>query len=278
VSEFCAERIDSAAQNSDTQRVWALFGRPCEAGVVRGEERVAAVYARATAAVPELATLIAPGTPALPGTVLSDAGWLADRLSDAARLWAVENRRVIGTLWWYAASSTLLAPPVIASLVAGRALDLEPAALTVWVRPDGYLGGGRTDRLLDDGSTHLGAAVRAHLGAIIRPLATVSGATEPALWAIATDSLSTWALRAGTAVGSVARGTGLAVAVARQAGAMPAPRFVEVPGRDGTPRWYVRRCSCCLIYHLPGAELCISCPRQPPTERLRRLIAHARSD
>lgn len=217
--------------------------------------------------MPELARLAAAGP--LDGALLTDPAWLAGRVAEAGRSWSVADPRVVGTLWWYAASSALLAPPVVTLLVTGRAVDPDPRGLTVGLRPDGYLGGGRTGRLLDG---DLGAAVRSGLGQIVGPLAAVSGAGERSLWAIAADSLGTWALRAG---GPTA-GADLARTVARAAGVLPLPRFVDIPGRDG-PRRYLRRSSCCLLYLAPGGDKCTACPRQPPAERLRRLTAHARS-
>lgn len=234
---------------------------------------VEAVYARAVAAVPELATLTAAGSPSYDAVVLTDPGWLAERVADAARLWSVPDRRVVGTLWWYSASSVLVAPPVTTLLVAGHAVGLT--ALRVHLRPDGYLGGGRAGELLDGDAARLGRALRDSFGPIITPLARVSGAGERALWAIAADSLGTWALRAGTAVGTAGRGSALAEAVAAGAGAvLPVPRFVDVPGPAGESRRYLRRASCCLIYVVPDCDKCVSCPRQPPEERLRRLAAH----
>lgn len=230
-----------------------------------------AVYARAVAAVPELAAMVDPGAAVLDAAVLTDPGWLAGRIAETGRRWRVADARVVGTLWWYSASSTLVAAPVTTLLVAGKAVDV--AGLAIYLRPDGDLGGGRASGLLDGGPVRLGRALRESLGAVIAPLAAVSGATERALWAITADSLGNWALRAGTALGTVEQGTELAIAVARGIGAvMPVPRFVDI----GTRR-YVRRCSCCLIYVAPGCGKCTSCPRQTPDERLRRLTAHARS-
>ena len=91
-------------------------------------------------------------------------------------------------------------------------------------------------------------------------LASASGASPRALWAIATDSLANRVLWAGGAE-SVARMVAAAVGPE-----LPVPRYVEVSGR-----LVVRRASCCLIYQAPGMEKCTSCPRQTPAERLRRL-------
>ncbi len=307
------------------------------------------VYARACAAVPELAAFVAPGS--LPGAVLADPRWLDDRVTAAADKWSVADRRAVGTIWWYSASSTLLAPPVTTLVVAGRAADPALDGLTLGLRPDGYLSGARARALLPtgpdpaaapspaaasasaraaaaasspaaasasavarglaaggvggaaaavpglaaggvggaaavaprlaaaglaSGAGVLGEALRGALGAVIAPLSEVSGATERALWAIATDSLATWALRAGAATADVDRAVDVSLAVARAVGpVMPVPRYVEIPVTP--PRRYVRRASCCLIYEAPDCDKCTSCPRRPPADRLQRLTAHALS-
>ncbi|MGH3879545.1 MAG: (2Fe-2S)-binding protein, partial [Actinophytocola sp.] len=60
----------------------------------------------------------------------------------------------------------------------------------------------------------------------------------------------------------------LAVDLAASAGPLPVPRYVTVAGTRA-----VRRASCCLIYEAPGQQKCVSCPRQHPAERDRRLRA-----
>jgi hypothetical protein len=92
----------------------------------------------------------------------------------------------------------------------------------------------------------------------VSAVTTASGAATRALWAIATDSLANRVLWAG--------GTDAdAVALAADE-RFPAPRYVEVAGQR-----VVRRVSCCLVYEAPGQQKCLSCPRQRPDDRLRRL-------
>jgi len=237
-----------------------------------------AAYAGAVTAVPELGALVAapPGAVLLSGALLTDPAWLAERVVDAGVRWSVDDRRVVGTLWWYAASSTLLAPPVTTLLVTGRSVDVTLKGLTVYLRADGYLGGGRSTELADADPEQLGVALREQLGAVIAPLAAVSGASARSLWAIAADSLGNWALRAGYAIGDVDRAVAGAGMVAAGIGAvLPTPRYVDVSGPP--TRRYVRRGSCCLVFAVPGVEKCTSCPRQTPALRLARLAAHART-
>jgi hypothetical protein len=87
-----------------------------------------------------------------------------------------------------------------------------------------------------------------------------SGASPRALWAIASDSLANRVLWAGG-------GAAEAVALAADE-RFPTPRYVEVAGQR-----VVRRVSCCLVYESPGQQKCVSCPRQLPDDRLRRLRA-----
>jgi hypothetical protein len=91
-------------------------------------------------------------------------------------------------------------------------------------------------------------------------VASASGAAPRALWAIATDSLANRVLWAGGAGEH-------AVALAADE-RFPVPRYVEVGGQRA-----VRRASCCLVYEAPGQQKCVSCPRQKPDDRLRRLRA-----
>jgi hypothetical protein len=99
------------------------------------------------------------------------------------------------------------------------------------------------------------------------------------LWAIAADSLATQALAAGMAVGDIARGSAVAQELGAEIGdPMPLPRFEDVAyTRHQSSERFVRRTSCCLIYRVPGTDLCTSCPRRPADDRLARLTAIADS-
>jgi hypothetical protein len=159
-------------------------------------------------------------------------------------------------LWWYSASSVLLGPTVESLLITGVALD--PTSVTLYLHPDG--------RVLSAVATELctdpGERLRKVLAEAIGSVSAVTGAADRALWAIATDSLANRVLWAGG-------GPSDAVTLAESVGPeLPTPRFVHVGGRT-----VVRRASCCLLYETPGNEKCVSCPRQHPTDRLRRLGA-----
>jgi len=190
----------------------------------------------------------------VPVAAIQDPEWLAAQLAAASARFRTTDAVVTGVLWWYSASSVLLGPPVESLLGSGRALD--PAEVTLYLHPDG--------RLLDArGSAECadpGPRLRRVLADAITAVADHSSASPRALWAIATDSLANRVLWAGG-------GPDDAIALAGAVGPeLPTPRFVDVGGRT-----VVRRASCCLVYETPGADKCVSCPRQTPEVRLRRI-------
>ncbi|MBJ8345244.1 hypothetical protein [Antrihabitans sp. YC2-6] len=189
-----------------------------------------------------------------PGTRLADPAWLADRVGALGEAWDCADRRVIGTLWWYMASSVLLDLP-LRQVAAGSAIaDPALAALTCDMRADGSLAAVRSALTVAD-TPAFATALRPAVGSVIVSLAEVSGAGTPALWAIASDALANRALDAGVPE--------VASSIAAQLSAtMPQPRFIEVSGRR-----FVRRSSCCVIYETGKAAKCVSCPRREPEER-----------
>lgn len=220
-------------------------------------------------------------TALFPALSLCDAQWMSDRVADTGRRWDCSDSRVNGTLWWYSASSTLVAPR-IGALVAGTAIpDPDLSVAHCFLRDDGYFGGIVTESTVD--ACEIAGLLTAALAPVIDVLAEVSGATVRALWAITTDSIANRALDvdpfAETVSDCVARERASSVATElvaqmRELGApMPAPRFVDVDDRLGRIR-YTRRSSCCLIYETPGSgKKCMSCPRQPPHVRHERLVS-----
>jgi hypothetical protein len=191
-------------------------------------------------------------------TAVTDPAWLGAQLTAAARRFRLDRPAAVGVLWWYSASSVLLGPPA-ESLVRGRPLaDPALASVTLFLHPDGRVLDARSAAVVPVGllGTRLADALAAAIGAV----AGASRAPERALWAIATDSLANRVLWAG---GTEA----VAVSLAESVGSMPAPRYVTAAGTR-----VVRRASCCLVYEAPGERKCVSCPRQHPDERRRRLL------
>lgn len=111
-----------------------------------------------------------------------------------------------------------------------------------------------------------GTALHDSLAAVIAQIAAVSGARAPALWAVVADAIGNRAIDAGVPEA----GTRLAGEIG---GKLPAPRYVEIGDRT-----FVRRISCCLVYEVPGCEMCTSCPKRPSAEREHLLTRMAAQD
>lgn len=209
----------------------------------------------------------------VPATSITDPEWLRGRLVLARRLYGPAPSRVLGTVWWYSASSVLVAPPLESLVASGVALDPALDAITLRIQPDGRLLGAVSSRRFAGDVIELGAAYGAALRPAISTIAEACGAGERSLWAIAADSIGNRLLWAGQAAGDVARAIALAEPLAEGIGdvtgdAMPRPRFLRVG-----PHTVVRRVSCCLIDQATGQEKCTSCPNQHPDVRADRIRA-----
>jgi hypothetical protein len=193
----------------------------------------------------------------VPAAAVADPGWLGAQLALAARRFRVDARTA-GVLWWYSASTVLLGPPASSYVRGGPVAAPDLAAMTLSVHPDGRLLSARADAAVPRSAAP--ARVGGLVAACVAAVAAGSGATPRSLWAVAVDSLANCVLWAG---GDAADAVALAADER-----FPRPRFVEVAGRLA-----VRRSSCCLVYESPGQQKCVSCPRQRPDDRLRRLRA-----
>jgi hypothetical protein len=190
---------------------------------------------------------------------VTDPTWLTTQLAATAHRYRQLREASAGVLWWYSASSVLLGPPVESLVRGGRIADPGLAAVTLFLHPDGRVLDARSAGVVP--ADELGARLSGALSAAVSAVAAASGAPTPALWAIATDSLANRVLWAGGA-------PSVAVDLAAAVGSLPVPRYATVAGTR-----VVRRASCCLIYQAPGEQKCVSCPRQHPDERQRRLVA-----
>src|SRR3954451_22174485 len=109
-------------------------GRSGETGAVE-DVRQAAVAAR----IPGAAALglVAPASSAVvPATALGDPRWTSEVLRLRSRSLRTRDRRVLATVWWYSASSVLLAP-VLAGLATGTPLSARLADLSLTFASDG---------------------------------------------------------------------------------------------------------------------------------------------
>ncbi|MEU4340654.1 (2Fe-2S)-binding protein [Nocardia sp. NPDC023852] len=197
----------------------------------------------------------------VPGRRLTEPEWLAARIAEMGRSWGTASPRIAGTLWWCMVASALVEGITRAYAHGEGAPDAALDRLDCEVRPDGGI------ERVHSRSAHEPVGRAAGLGetlaAVIAPIAEVSGSGAPSLWAIAADAIGNRSLDAG----SPAAGARLAAEIG---GKLPAPRFVEIGGRT-----FVRRISCCLVFEVPGCEMCTSCPKRPSAERAALLAALA---
>ncbi|MFC4126825.1 (2Fe-2S)-binding protein [Nocardia rhizosphaerae] len=192
----------------------------------------------------------------VPGRLLTDPGWLTARIGEMSRAWGTDAERVGGTLWWCMVASALV-EEITRAYAAGAPAPLATLdELDCEVRPDGGIEHIRCrSTAAADSADAVGVALRDTLAAVVPQVAAVSGAGMPALWAVVADAIGNRALDAGATEAA----TRLAAEVG---GRLPAPRFVTI----GT-RTVVQRISCCLVYEVPGCQMCTSCPKRPREER-----------
>jgi len=196
----------------------------------------------------------------VPGVSLTRLEWLAERIADMGISWGTGDSRVSGTLWWCMAASSLVDPIATAYAEGLPAPGSVLEQLLCEVRPDGgierVVSAAHQDGRADSGpDTDVGHALHRTLDRIIPAVAAVSGAGVPSLWAIVADAIGNRALDAG----DPEAGARLAREVA---GRLPVPRFTDIGGRT-----FLRRTSCCLVYEVPGCQMCTSCPKRPVAER-----------
>jgi len=205
----------------------------------------------------------------VPGTTLTHPEWLTARIAEMGRSWGTTTPRIAGTLWWCMAASALVEQLVRAYIDGESTPTPELRNLDCDMRPDGGVERVRVSAATGDARAD-GSEVRAPaeglrdtLATVIPPVAEVSGAGAAALWAIVADAIGNRAIDAG----DPAAGSRLAAEIG---GKLPAPRFVDVGGRT-----FVRRISCCLVFEVPGCQMCTSCPKRPAADRAALLEAAA---
>lgn len=225
-------------------------------------------------------TFLHPGPDArrIPATWLLDDEWLAAQLHGRSAAWQTGDRHVVATLWWYSATHVLVTPTVAALLVTGYGLDPALDRVSLHHLGDGRITGADSAAVLGErGADAAGRALYAPLAAVIETISAFTAHGERPLWALVTDGIANRLLTFARPLGDTGRAGALAeevIAGLHAAGApLPMPRFVDTPhvapdgSMDGRRVRFVRRCSCCLIYRVPGQELCSSCPRRPAASR-----------
>ncbi|MCX0272215.1 (2Fe-2S)-binding protein [Nocardia zapadnayensis] len=211
---------------------------------------------------------------AVSGRMLTDESWLAARIADLGASWRTDSMRVSATLWWCMTASALV-EQVVRALAQRRPIPAPTLdRLMLTLRADGTVErveidaagwhAAGADSGIETTEADIAVALRETLTTVIDRLTAVSGVRGPALWAVVTDVVGSWAVDAGQP--SIGRRLAEAVGTA-----LPEPRFVEVAGRT-----FVRRASCCLVYEAPGCEKCVSCPKRRPHEREALLADYTR--
>lgn len=220
------------------------------------------------------------------GALLRDSDWVAQQVRRSALRWRTDSPRVAATLWWYTASSVLLAPPLLTGFLTGHSVHPGPEGLTLHFAEAGRLTAARpTPALTPLSASDVAEPVRALLELCVEGLAGAAGLRPRPLWSLATDSLAGLLVRAGRESGRLEESTAWALALAERIGhPLPRPRWVDVPVPDGSDglfpvpppdapaeERFVRRGSCCLIYETPGEAKCAGCPRRTPRDRTLQL-------
>lgn len=238
--------------------------------------RVESVYESLSGRMPHHAGVSSGGAVSVPAGTLVDERRLAGQLDACAKLYGRAKPQVLGTIWWYSVSSVLVAPALESLAGTGTALDPALESVRLLQLPDGRLTGARSTSVFGEIAgpaelAELGARMGTALAGPIEVISAQTGAGEPALWAIAADSIANRLLWAEMALAEPV--TELAGPLAEAIGKrMPLPRYVDVDSRR-----FVRRVSCCLIYQATGGQKCVSCPHQHPDERAQRLQEVART-
>ncbi|WP_134323941.1 (2Fe-2S)-binding protein [Cumulibacter soli] len=210
----------------------------------------------------------------IPATWCLDSDWIQEQIRLRGDIWGIDDRFVLGTLWWYSASTWLVMPAVTSWYVTGRALSPRLEDTRLFHRPDSRIPGSRSVSIGPEPIADVAALLGNSLAQVIDVLAAIIGKGERRLWSFAVDAIVGRLLWAGQLTGRTAEVLTSADRLISQMGralgvTLPAPRLTTTP----TGESHLRRGSCCLLYRVPAEAKCSTCPRQLPQERLARLTA-----
>ncbi|MFJ2116637.1 (2Fe-2S)-binding protein [Streptomyces sp. NPDC087850] len=123
--------------------------------------------------------------------------------------------------------------------------------------------------------TELRSAVADHMGPLLAVLGPQLRRGPRALWGMVADDLVSGIWYVGRVLGQEEAAVRAATAVLPSArGPFPGGAdFRRLTGDDGRRYPTRTRMGCCLYYTVRAAEACVTCPRTPDAERLRRLEA-----
>lgn len=179
---------------------------------------------------------------------------LAAMVDDHARRLRTRERRVAGSILFQGLAARLWSP-VLGCATEGVLLDLDPAVVHWWRRPQGPVGLHLPEPagwLLPDPARRVDlvadAVVDRHLRPMVQALRRVVRVAEPLLWGNVAS-----ALMGAVLVIELAGGDHTARALARALLELAPLRGTAAPG----PQF--RRNSCCLYYRVPGGGFCGDC-------------------
>ncbi|KAA9270016.1 (2Fe-2S)-binding protein [Corynebacterium amycolatum] len=201
------------------------------------------------------------------------------------------DTRFQAQLWWWSMCGALVGPSLACVLVSDRVPVWQWSSWFTFLRDDYWVGfqaqqfesisAEDADELKDSGEA---------LAHFLEPLAQVVGEVgeiKPApLWAVAADAVANAAISAGNELMEPWRGALIGKHVVegiQRVHRVPLPRFVDSCGGEVRP-WdeaaaesgeesdfdvvtHLERATCCMIYHSPDADLCVSCPKRSREER-----------
>ena len=238
---------------------------------------------------------------------LADPALLDRAVVAAGEIFGVTDPRHAGQLWWFSAVNSLVAPAVTMMVEFDRVPGLDLATGRIFLRdpadrcedPGAGYWIGFTPGEFSAGSEKAHRAAGEDFARSVRPvlseLSRVAGIRPAPLWAVTADGMAQAAVEAGNGAFDPYLGvrvalrlvSGLASAAPEDV-VVPAPRFLDISDGAVIPtdmdavsaeedpedvHTVVRRASCCMIYRSPTSGKCLSCPKQDPAERERKLIA-----
>lgn len=217
------------------------------------------IWNRVLAQYPRFAdTLVSgPEARAITPVELAEASTIARAIAAGQRIFSLEREKHAGQLWFHSLCNALVAPAVTAMVEFDTVPSLDLSAGSLHAVDDFWFGF-TTEAVLGDEEW---AAAGEQFGRSIRPVVeTLCAGTDlrPApLWAVAADALGLAASQAGVEAFEEEHARAVAVGLIEGLGRLstvPPPRF----GDDN----FLRRASCCMIFHSPNADFCLSCPQQ----------------
>lgn len=210
---------------------------------------------------------------------------------------AKDDTRFQAQLWWWSMCGAIVGPSMAAIVSDNVAPVLDWAEWKTFARDEYWLGfqAQAFQELARDNVEQLHDYGR-ELADFLSPIADLVsevGSIKPApLWAVAADAVANAAVAVGNELMDPWAGCVVGYCIVegmREGHSVPLPRYVDVvdgrvsdwdleaalageePDIDVTS--HLERTTCCMIYHSPDADLCVSCPKHPREVRHRQWIA-----